>query len=80
MTKATEKYVIMPFRKARGKLTSAELRPATSEASAVKIAESMSARFAGVAAYAVIVDDETGNMEAPRLLAQFGDVPDLEAA
>lgn len=37
----------------------------------------MAERFAGVAAYAVQVDEESGDMNAPRLLAQFGEVPSL---
>lgn len=80
MTQPKEKYIIMPFKKNRQKLVAAETRAASSEASATRIAESMSARFVGVAAYGVIVDEETGDMDAPRLLAKFGEVPDLEAA
>ncbi len=72
-----EKYIIMPFRKNNQKLVVAEMRPASSEAGAIKIATSMSGRFIGVAAYAVMVDEESGNMNAPRLLASFGEVPDF---
>ncbi len=50
--KTAEKFIIMPYRKAKGKLTLGEMRPASSEAGAIKIATSMSERFAGVAAYA----------------------------
>lgn len=72
-----EKYIIMPFRKNNQKLVAAEMRPASSEAGAIKIATSMSGRFIGVAAYAVLVDEESGDMNAPRLLASFGEVPDF---
>ena len=76
-SKTAEKFIIMPYRKAKGKLLAAEMRPASSEAGAIKIATSMADRFAGVAAYAVQVDEESGDMNAPRLLAQFGEVPSL---
>lgn len=72
-----EKYIILPFRKNNQKLVAAEMRPASSEAGAIKIATSMSGRFIGVAAYAVMVDEESGDMNAPRLLASFGEVPDF---
>lgn len=73
----SEKYIIMPFRKNKQKLVAAEMRPASSEAGAIKIATSMSDRFVGVAAYAVQVDEESGDMNAPRLLASFGEIPDF---
>ena len=76
-SKTNEKFIIMPYRKAKGKLSIAEMRPASSEAGAIKIATSMSGRFIGVAAYAVMVDEESGDMNAPRLLASFGEVPDF---
>ncbi|KAB0539871.1 hypothetical protein [Pseudochrobactrum saccharolyticum] len=72
-----EKYIIIPFRKNNQKLVAAEMRPASSEAGAIKIATSMSGRFIGVAAYAVMVDEESGDINAPRLLASFGEVPDF---
>lgn len=72
---ASEKYIIMPYRKGKRSLIAGEMRPASSEASATRIAEAMSARFAGVIAYAVNVDTETGDMLNPRVLASFGDVP-----
>jgi hypothetical protein len=75
----SEKYIIMPFNKNKAKLVMAEMRPASSEAGAIKIATSMSSRYVGVAAYAVQVDEESGDMNAPRLLASFGEVPDFNA-
>lgn len=71
----TEKYIIIPYRKNRRNLTAAEMRPAQSEESAKRIAGLMAERFAGVAAYAVTIDEETGDMNDPRLLASFGEVP-----
>lgn len=37
----------------------------------------MADRFVGVAAYAVMVDEESGDMASPRILAQFGEIADL---
>jgi hypothetical protein len=53
------------------------MRQASNPISAEKIASAMSERFAGVAAYAITVDEETGDMLSPRLLAQFGEIADL---
>jgi hypothetical protein len=38
----------------------------------------MASKFAGVAAYEVLIDKETGDMESPRILAQIGTVPALD--
>ena len=75
-----EKFIILPYRKNRGNLVPGEMRQASSAASAEKIASSMSSRFVGVAAYAVIVDEETGDISSPRLLARHGEIADLNAA
>jgi hypothetical protein len=48
--------------------------------SAEKIATAMSTRHIGVAAYSVQVDEESGDMTSPRLLIQFGETADLNAA
>ncbi|MBB5572418.1 MULTISPECIES: hypothetical protein [Rhizobium] len=75
-----EKFIILPYKKNRGNLVPGEMRQASSAASAEKIASSMSARFVGVAAYAVMVDEETGDMTSPRLLARHGEIADLNVA
>ncbi|AVA21439.1 hypothetical protein ACXHXG_27740 [Rhizobium sp. LEGMi198b] len=75
-----EKFIILPYKKNRGNLVPGEMRQASSAASAEKIALSMAARFVGVAAYAVMVDEETGDMTSPRLLARHGEIADLNAA
>jgi hypothetical protein len=75
-----EKFIILPYKKNRGNLVPGEMRQASSAAGAEKIASSMSARFIGVAAYAVMVDEETGDMSSPRLLARHGEIADLNAA
>lgn len=75
-----EKFIILPYRKARNGLVPGEMRQASNAISAEKIALAMSERFIGVAAYAVTVDEETGDMTAPRLLARHGEIADLNAA
>lgn len=77
---AAEKFIILPYRMNRGNLVPGEMRQASNAVSAEKIASAMSGRFIGVAAYAVMVDDETGDMTSPRLLAKHGEVADLNAA
>ena len=56
------------------------MRQASNAVSAEKIASAMAERFVGVAAYAVMVDEETGDMTSPRLLARYGEIADLNAA
>ncbi|KQS91102.1 MULTISPECIES: hypothetical protein [unclassified Rhizobium] len=68
-----EKFIVLPYRKVRGNLVPGEMRQASNAVSAEKIAGAMASRFAGVAAYAVEVDEESGDMTSPRLLAQWGD-------
>jgi len=77
---ASEKFIVLPFKKVRGGIAPGEMRLASNAASAEKIATAMSARHLGVAAYAVQVDEESGDMSAPRLLIQFGEIADLAAA
>ncbi|MGM4913370.1 hypothetical protein [Rhizobiales bacterium] len=77
---SAEKFIIVPYKKNRGNLVPGEMRQASNATSAEKIAASMSDRFVGVAAYAVMVDEETGDMSSPRLLAKHGEIADLNAA
>lgn len=76
----SEKFIILPYKKNRGNIVPGEMRQASNAVSAEKIALSMAARFVGVAAYAVMVDEESGDMTSPRLLAQHGEIADLNAA
>lgn len=75
-----EKFIVVPYRKVRGGMAPGEMRQASNAASAEKIASAMAGRFAGVAAYAVEVDEETGDMTSPRLLAQFGEIAELPSS
>ncbi|MDP9812111.1 hypothetical protein J2W42_004981 [Rhizobium tibeticum] len=72
-----EKFIVLPYRKNRGNLVPGEMRQASNAVSAEKIATSMASRFVGVAAYAVMVDEETGDMSSPRLLVRHGDIADI---
>ena len=76
---ASEKFIILPYKKNRGNLVPGEMRQASSAASAEKIAGAMAERVIGVAAYAVMVDEETGDMSSPRLLVKHGEIADLAA-
>ena len=71
-------YIVVPYRARRRRRRPGEIRPASSEFGAIRIANSMAAKFAGVAAYEVMVDKETGDMGSPRILAQIGTVPALD--
>lgn len=77
---AAERYIVLPFRKGRGGLIPGEMRQASNAVSAEKIATAMAARHPGVAAYAVQVDDESGDMNEPRLIISFGETADLVPA
>lgn len=77
---AAEKFIVIPYRKNRGNLVPGEMRQASNPISAEKIASAMAERFVGVAAYAVMVDEETGDMTSPRLLARHGEIADLNPA
>ncbi|MBC7311012.1 MAG: hypothetical protein H5U11_00840 [Rhizobium sp.] len=76
----SEKFIVLPFKNNRGNLVPGEMRQASNAAAAEKIATAMSARHIGVAAYSVQVDEESGDMTSPRLLIQFGETADLNAA
>lgn len=75
-----EKFIVLPYKRNRGNLVPGEMRQASNAVSAEKIASAMSERFVGVAAYAVMVDDETGDMSSPRLLVKHGEIADLNPA
>jgi hypothetical protein len=73
-----EKHIVVPYRKVKRGLVPGEMRPASSAEGARRIAEAMSARVVGVAAFSVYVDQETGDMTSPVELARFGEVPEVE--
>ncbi|MGR9505053.1 hypothetical protein [Rhizobium leguminosarum] len=69
----------MPFKKVRGNIAPGEMRQASNPEAAARLAGTMAARFVGVAAYAVMVDMESGDMSSPRILCQYGEVADIAA-
>lgn len=74
-----EKFIVLNFKKNRGGIVPGEMRQASNAVSAEKIAGAMAPRHIGVAAYAVMVDDESGDMAAPRLIVSHGEIADLMA-
>lgn len=74
-----EKFIVVPFVERRKNLAVGEMRQSSSAAGAERLALTMSSRFAGVAAYSVRVDTESGDMMDPRLLAKFGNTIDFMA-
>ncbi len=75
----TPRFIVVPFRKGSGgDLLPVEVRPASTSAGAVRVAHSMRDRHAGIAAYEVLLDPETGAMESPKVLFQHGRIPALD--
>ncbi|WP_174020387.1 hypothetical protein G6L89_007185 [Agrobacterium fabrum] len=72
-----EKIIVVQFKNSRGGVVPGEMRQASNQASAEKIASAMAPRHVGVAAYAVTVDEESGTMANPRLLVEHGQIADL---
>lgn len=74
----SQRFIVIPFRKgARNRLTMGEMRQASSAASAERVATNMSDRFAGVLAYEVTVEHESGDLSDPRLLFKKGETFDI---
>lgn len=59
-----EKIIVVQFKNSRGGVVPGEMRQASNQASAEKIASAMAPRHIGVAAYAVTVDEESGGKSA----------------
>lgn len=76
---ASEKFIVLQFKKNRGQIVPGEMRQASNAVSAEKLAAAMAPRVIGVAAYAVMVDEETGDMASPRLISQHGETTDIAA-
>lgn len=72
-----EKIIVVQFKSGRGGVVPGEMRQASNQVSAEKIASAMAPRHVGVAAYAVTVDEESGTMANPRLLVSHGQIADL---
>lgn len=72
-----EKIIVVQFKNSRGGVVPGEIRQASNQASAEKMANAMAPRHVGVAAYAVTVDEESGTMANPRLLVSHGQISEL---
>lgn len=72
-----EKFIVLPFKRNRAGIVPGEMRQASTAGSAEKIAGAMASRHLGVAAYAIMVDEESGDMTAPRLLVSHGEISDI---
>ena len=73
-----QKFIVVPFRRIKGRYHPGEVRFPASEEAAIRLAELMAQRFDGVAAIEVLVDPETDEMHDPRELAVFGSAPAID--
>src|SRR4051812_34260281 len=74
-----QKFLVLPFKKARAGIVPAEMRQASNAASAERIAASMASRFVGVVALSAMADNESGELTGARLLASHGETGDLSS-
>lgn len=65
------KFIVVPYRKFKGHTTGWHEAQATTEFGGVRIAQSIASEsgIAGVAVYEVLVDNDTGAMNSPRVPA-----------
>ena len=70
-------YCVQSFWRDRRKLAAGRLRQFKNEADARMAGESASRRDAGVIVFAITGNPEADYWDEPRLLASYGDVPDL---
>lgn len=73
----SEKFIVLPFKKVRGQTLPGDMRQASNEAAAERIAARMAGAVVGVAAYSVLVDMESGHMGNPKLLCAYGETTDV---
>lgn len=57
-----EKIIVVQFKKGHGGIVPGDMRPASNQASAEKMASALASRPVGVAAYAVTIDEESSSM------------------
>ena len=78
VARTDQKFIVIPFRRGpRNRIIMGEMRPVSSASAAERIAAAMSSRYAGVLAYEVTVDNQTGEMTEPRLLYRSGETIDV---
>lgn len=78
--KRVQKFIVVPVKLVKGRPYQGEVRMASCEESALRLAGRMAERFDGVAAYEVHVDMESGDMHDPRELVVHGRAPVLQSA
>jgi len=74
---ATERHIVIPYRKNRGNMVPGEVRESSNPESARRLAASMASRYEAVAAYCMQVDTETGDMTSPALIVGHGPIPEM---
>ena len=72
------RFIVIPFKGTGGDLLPLEARPVGTSVGAVRVAHAMRDGHTGVAAYEVRIDPETGAMDEPKVLFQYGRVPVLD--
>lgn len=73
------KFVVLPFRRSRNRLVMGDMRQTSSVASADRMARSLAERLGGARAYEVQVEEESGEMQEPRLICAHGETFDVMA-
>ncbi|QKK15623.1 hypothetical protein [Rhizobium indicum] len=74
------KFIVVSFGMIAAAVAPQRTIPASTDTGALRIAAAIAPRWAGVAAYAVEVNDDTGLAAAPRLLKSFGKTAELNPA
>ncbi|MDH0908856.1 hypothetical protein N5C66_06010 [Rhizobium pusense] len=69
------KFLVAPYRTAKkGRLVAGEVRDAGTAENAVRMADNLASNYTGVAAYQMVIDDETGEVTDAKILARHGQV------
>lgn len=69
-------FVVQTFALKRKRLVPDAQEAAVTPGGALKKAEALAQRLPGAAAIAMVVDDETGEVERATILGRFGEIPD----
>ena len=69
-------FVVQTFIIKRKRLIPGDREVAPTENGTLKKAEAMAVRMPGTAAFKIVADDETGELESATILGQWGEVPD----
>lgn len=69
-------FVVQTFERKRGRLVPTAKEIAPSESGARKKAEAVAGRMPGSAAISIVVDAESGEVQAATILGTWGEVPE----